>query len=99
MMATQTLTQQDFYKEFLMARGKFDPADFGVDLSPADFTDQAVEAFGTAYRGTWTIDELLLHPREAAQFCDQFRRKHRYFDVPDDIILRVILHRRKNPEG
>jgi hypothetical protein len=25
------------------------------------------------------------------------RHKHGYFDLPDDIILRVILQRRKNP--
>jgi hypothetical protein len=51
------------------------------------------------YRDTWAVDELLLHPREAAWFCDETRRKYRYFDLPDDVILRVILTRRKNPNG
>jgi hypothetical protein len=46
-----------------------------------------------------SIDELLLHPREAAHFCDDVRRQYGYFDVPDDIILRVILTRGKNPAG
>ncbi|MEM9352556.1 MAG: hypothetical protein AAGA92_06050 [Planctomycetota bacterium] len=82
-----------------MARGHFDPKDLGVDLTREEFTDQVVEDFAEAYRDSLSIDELLLHPREAMQFCDQVRRKHHYFDVPDDIILRVILKRRKNPAG
>ncbi|MFH1924464.1 MAG: hypothetical protein ABIP48_31825 [Planctomycetota bacterium] len=97
MITTQVKTQDEFYREFLMTRGKFDPAEFGVNLSREDFTDQMVEAFHGTYRDGWTIDELLLHPREAVRFCDDVRRKHGYYDVPDDIILRVILTRRKNP--
>ena len=80
-----------------MGRGRFDPKDFGVDLSREDFADKMVECFAEIYRDTWTMDELLLHPREAAMFCDNVRRKYHYFDVPDDVILRVILARRKNP--
>jgi hypothetical protein len=58
-----------------------------------------VEQFSAAYRGQWTIDELLLHPREAIRFCDDVRHQRGYYDVPDDIILRAILGRRKNPSG
>jgi hypothetical protein len=36
-------------------------------------------------------------PREALRFCDDFRRKHQCMDVPDDIILRSIIGRRKHP--
>jgi hypothetical protein len=92
-------SQADFYTEFLMTRGNFAPADFGISASKEDFTDQMVEAFNVAYRGQFSIDELLLHPREAARFCDQARFQHGYYDVPDDIILRVIMTRRKNPGG
>jgi hypothetical protein len=56
-----------------------------------------VSDFSAMYHGMWTIDELLLHPREAGHFCDEVRRLHGYFDLPDDIILRTILTRRKNP--
>ena len=80
-----------------MVRGKFDPAEFGVNLSRAEFSDQMVDDFSDVYRDTWTVDELLLHPREAMRFCDEVRRKHSYYDVPDDIILRVIMTRRKSP--
>ena len=93
MITTREKTQHDFYREFLMTRGKFNPADFDVDLSREDLTDQIVSDFSETYRDTWTIDELLLHPREAVRFCDDVRRRHGYYDLPDDIILRVILTR------
>ena len=97
MIATQETAQAQFYREFLMTRGRFNPTEFGVALSKDDFTDQMVDDFAETYRDDWTIDELLLHPREATRFCDDIRRKHSYYDLPDDIILRVILGRRKNP--
>ena len=95
--AQQPVSQAAFYREFLMNRGRFDPADFGVEIPKDDFIDQMVETVSTIYRDTWTVDELLLHPREAMKFCDDIRRQFGYYDVPDDIILRVIMNRRKNP--
>jgi hypothetical protein len=82
-----------------MARHSFEPRDFGIDLDKPAFIDQMSEEFNSAYRGQWSVDELLLHPREAARFCDDVRHKHGYYDVPDDVILRVILQRRKSPGG
>lgn len=99
MISTSEDRQVDFYKGFLMVRGKFNPKDFGADVSRDEFMDQMVDDFNTIYRGAWSIDELLLHPREAASFCDEVRRKHGYFDAPDDIILRSVMNRRKNPGG
>jgi len=90
-------TQRDFYREFLMGRGKFDPHDFGANVTREEFTDQMAEEFNGTYRGNWTIDELLLHPREAIRFCDDVRHRHGWYDMPDDLILRVILARRKSP--
>jgi len=98
-MTVLEMTQQDFYREFLMARKNFKPQEFGVDLPKDEFVDQMVNDFSSIYRANWTIDELLLHPREAARFCDDVRRLHGYYDVPDDIILRSILNRRKSPLG
>jgi hypothetical protein len=80
-----------------MGRGKFNPLDFGVNLEREALMDQIVEDFHATYRDSWTVDELLLHPREAAIFCDGVRRQHGYFDLPDDVILRSIMTRRKNP--
>ena len=97
MIITRQKTQHDFYREFLMARGRFDPTEFGVNLSREALTDEMVSDFSETYQDAWTVDELLLHPREAMRFCDDVRRRHGYYDLPDDIILRVILTRRKNP--
>jgi hypothetical protein len=95
MIATIPTTQTQFYREFIMGRGKFDPAEFGVNLERDELTDQMVNEFNTMYRGNWTIDELCLHPREATRFCDDVRRKYAYWDLPDDIILRSIMNRSK----
>jgi hypothetical protein len=90
---------KQFYREFLMGRGRFDPKDFGVSLGREELTDEMANAFNDIYRDCWTVDELLLHPREAAWFCDEVRRRKGYFDLPDDVILRVILTRRKSPNA
>lgn len=82
-----------------MARQTFSPRDFGVDMDRDEFMDMMVEEFSTVYRGMWTIDELCLHPRDAMRFCDDVRHKHHWPDVPDDIILRSVMIRRKNPGG
>lgn len=82
-----------------MSRQSFDPRDFGVNMEKPEFIDQMCEDFNTVYRGQWTVDELLLRPREAMRFCDDVRHRHGYYDLPDDIILRSILQRRKNPQG
>lgn len=80
-----------------MSRGKFDPSDFGVEMTREEFQELMAEAFNTTFRGSWTIDELLLHPRDAMKFCDDVRNAHGWDNVPDDIILRSVLTRRKNP--
>lgn len=90
-------SQPHFYQEFLMGRSNFDPHDFGVNMSAEEFRDAMADEFGTQFRGALSLDELLLRPRVAGLFCDQVRQRHGYYDVPDDIILRSIMHRRKNP--
>jgi hypothetical protein len=44
-----------------------------------------------------TLPTLVLHPRGALRFCDGTRRKHGWFDLPDDVLLRWLMNRRKNP--
>lgn len=95
MLTKITSTQAGFYREFLMGRGNFNPLDFGINMERTDFIDQMVGDFGETYRGQWTVDELCLHPREAMRFCDDVRRKHGYYDLPDDIILRCVMNARK----
>lgn len=99
MSVAEQLSQASFYREFLMAREAFNPRDFGVDMDRGPFLDLMVDEFGAVFRGQWSIDEMLLHPRDAMWFCDSVRRKHGFFDLPDDVILRAIMNRRKNPGG
>ncbi len=80
-----------------MSKSAFDPIDFGIDMGKEKFIDEMVDDFNETFRGMWTIDELLLHPRDALKFCDDVRHKRGYFAIPDDAILRSILQRRKNP--
>ena len=92
-----TTSQIAFYREFLMTRGKFDPMDYGANLERDAFMDLMVEDFNEAFKGSMSIDELCLRPRAALAFCDGVRRKHGFYDVPDDIILRSVMTRRKSP--
>lgn len=92
-----TVSQIEFYREFLMSRKLFKPEDFGVAMDRDRFDEAIVDQFAETYRDACTIDELLLHPSEALRFCSDVRRRHGWFDVPDDIILRVVMTRRKNP--
>ena len=79
-----------------MSRRVFDPADYDIPLHREAFTDRVVEEFHALYRDSLSIDELLLHPSEAMHFCDLVRRKFAYYGVPDNVILRVIIQRRKS---
>jgi hypothetical protein len=92
-------SQTDFYREFLMGRHAFNPQDFGINLDREEFLDKMVDEFNTTFKGQLTVDELILHPRDALSFCDDIRRKHGWYDLPDDIILRSIMQMRKNPGG
>ena len=94
-MANWSETQAAFYRSFLMARKVFEPRDYGVDMERDNFIDILCDAFADTYRGQWSLDELLLHPREALVFCDQIKRRLGAYDLPDDIILRAIMNRRK----
>jgi len=80
-----------------MARQSVDPNDYGIPMNKEEFTDQMVDEFGQYTRGQLSFDEMLLRPRTALHFCDTVRQRHGYYDLPDDIILRVIMTRRKSP--
>ena len=46
---------------------------------------------------SWTVDELLLHPKQATELCDVVRQRLRWkpLNHPDDEILRAYLNARK----
>ena len=90
-----TAKQIAFYKEWLMRRGDFNPMDFGVNMERDEFMDLMVDEFNRTFQDTLSFDEVVMRPRVALEFCNDVRSRHRFHDVPDDIILRSVLNRRK----
>lgn len=90
-------SQAAFYREFLMGRSAFNPQEFGVNMEKDEFMDLMVQEFNKAYGHMLSFDELLLRPQWSLKFCDSVRTAHGFLDVPDDIILRSVMTRRKNP--
>jgi hypothetical protein len=83
-------------KEYYVARLSKTLAEFGIDEDPEMFADRLVQLFQGLYPA-FSFDELLLRPREALKFCDAVRMHCGNYDLPDDLILRVVLSRRKHP--
>jgi len=82
-----------------MGRHKWEPQDFGIDLQKKQLVDMFVDELRSVFRGMWTIDELVVHPREAARFCEDFRLKTGFYSLPDDIILGTLMNERKAQPG
>jgi hypothetical protein len=80
-----------------MTRRAIDPRHYGVDMDAAEFMDLMVDEFNSTFFGSQSFDELLWRPREALRLCDDVRQRRHFFDVPDEVILRSIMIRRKNP--
>lgn len=68
----------------------------GCDIPLSSFATSLKKTLERDYP-TWTIDELLLHPDEAKHYCDIVRREYNVHGLPDDLILRCHLTKRKNP--
>ena len=96
-MTVEIQSQTAFYREFLMGRGAFNPNDFGINLTRDQLKDRMAEIFNDKFRGGWSVDEMLLHPADAMRFCQDVRFANGWFDAPDDILLRALMIRRKNP--
>ena len=83
--------------KLLMARQRLDFSHFGITEDSETVIDRLVTHFNEHTRGVITIDELLLHPSDAIQFCNRVRAAEGWFGLPDDMVLRPILNRRKKP--
>ena len=68
----------------------------GCSIPLAHFQDQLATIMAEMYR-SWSIDELLLHPSDGLEYCAVVRRQTDCRDLPEDLILRCLLARRKNP--
>jgi hypothetical protein len=89
-----TPPRTEFVQRYLMARQALNPRDYGVEMDKDQFMDRMVEDF-QSFGWQGSLDELLLRPRTALAFCDEVRRRHGWFDLPDDVMLRAIMTRRK----
>jgi hypothetical protein len=69
----------------------------GYDLPRDEFYD-LVDGLRRVLYPEWTQDELVCHPREAVQFCDAVRGKAKA-PVPDHLILKALMNRRKHRLG
>lgn len=81
-------------REFYVSRLSKTLAEYGIDTDPEMFVDSLVERFQGMYPA-FSIDELLVRPREALRFCDSVRCATGNYDLPDDVLLRPLLNRRK----
>ncbi len=59
---SQTDSQREFYRGWLMGRAAFDPKEFGVEMDRVAFIDAMADAFNDTYHGMWTIDDLCCRP-------------------------------------
>lgn len=50
------------------------PQDYGIELFKDEFVDRIVETFNDTFKRATTVDELLLHPRDAMEFCHSVQR-------------------------
>lgn len=74
----------------LQSRLKANHCNHSID----EFTDTIADAM-TALCPAWTVDEMLLHPDIAKAVCKETRTRTGCHGVPDDLILRCIIARRK----
>jgi hypothetical protein len=66
----------------------------GCDLDRVAFADAIAEEFHGWCRNA-TDEDLLCRPREGAKFCRAVRRELRLRKLPDRVILRTLIGRRK----
>ncbi len=67
------------------------------EIPIGEFQDALEETFQGSY-SNFSIDSLLVNPAEAISFCNTVRRLRKdYAALPDELILRCLIARRKNP--
>ena len=76
-------------------RPALNPSDYGIAMSLRSLKQLLGDLFD-AYPGSSTIDELLVHPLEGIEFCRLVRKSTGYYMLPDHVILKVLVNRRKN---
>jgi hypothetical protein len=80
-----------------MKSGSIDLGQYATRVSPAELT----QAVGQQFRRDFSISvqELLVHPAVAMDFCNVVRERHDIPNVPDDVILRLLLKSQSSEAG
>lgn len=68
----------------------------GCHIPIEEFKDTLVDILHNEYRN-YTVDELLLHPHDAIDYCDKVKHHTGCQGLPEQLILRCLMSRRKNP--
>jgi hypothetical protein len=76
---------------------KKDFARFGIDADPDDVRATIRRLFDARYKPQLSEDELLFRPTISLAFCNEVRDATGYTKLPDDEVLRALIHTRKNP--
>lgn len=61
----------------------------------SDVFRELVRELHSVMHPAWTDEELLYHPDDAKAFCGVVRRRAGSPGLPDDLILRTLVNRRK----
>ena len=69
----------------------------GCEAPIGEFQDICTDILKNQY-GAFSVDKLMQHPTEALAYCDTVRSYRKDFEtLPEDLILRALTARRKNP--
>lgn len=97
---TATIAKQaDRAEDRFMAR--LNLKKFGINMDAQPFRELLADTMSTQFRAIPNVDELLVRPKFALQYCDYIRTalfEHgevEAIDLPDDVILRTLLGMRK----
>jgi hypothetical protein len=69
----------------------------GCETPVGQFQDTITDIFKSEF-SQFSVDSLCHHPSEALAFVERIRRQQKDFaTLPEDVILRNLMARRKNP--
>ena len=69
----------------------------GCETSLSQFQDILQTVLKTQYK-QFTVDSLMHHPSEAVAYCKTINKYQKDFEtVPENLILRCLMARRKSP--
>lgn len=83
-----------------MAKSPLETAlqEYGRQTPIKQFQDALEEVFNRDYKDRFSVDSLMQHPSDAVEYCRKINNYQTDFAaVPENLILRCLMARRKNP--